>query len=622
MDTTFYKNKLVLKDHLLKPTYEPSPETSDKKVFKNLQTLATKHKECLTNNELKYVSEYEWKSSNFYVQPKINKCTELKELISNSNSHYIKTNPPHTLKGRSIIAGPCSPTKHLSQLIDKIIAPLVPLQISYIKDDWDFIKKLPRTLDYDGELFTCDIVSLYTSIPHTLGLKALEYWINRENNKIPERFTKSFIIDAVAFILNNNFFLFDNQLYHELEGTGMGIDFAASYACLSVGYLEEVYLFPLYLPRYFTQKECKIIQESYDRYMDDGFLIWPKELNINIFIGIINMLHPSIKYTVDRGKITGNKQELNMLDIKIILHNSRTIETDIFYKETNTHDYLHYDSHHPMHIKQNIPYNLAKRIIVFTSDSTKEDIRLTELKSWLTECKYPISVINKAFHNAKLQGPAPDPKKKCKVVPLISTYCSNYSNKDIVTQANILLENCDDEKTRNSFKNKRVVLAHKQPPNLLRRLSNARFINPNNKINKNGIFKCNNKLCKICKLYIQECSSFFTANNFEWQIKSHITCNSRNVLYYLKCKICHGKCTYTGKTNFMRKRTNNHISCYRLGRGTNIFDKHVYACKAGKNVTEPYFELYAFMVVKEENSLRTYEKFLHNKGYDTMNKPT
>ena len=152
MDATFYKKKLVLKDHLLKPIYEASPESSDKNFFKNLQKLATTHKECLTSNEFKYVTEYEWKSSNFYVQPKINKCAELKELISNSNANYIKNKSSRN--GRPIIAGQCSPTKHLSQLIDKIISPLVPLQISYIKDDWDFIKKLQRTQNYDGELFT------------------------------------------------------------------------------------------------------------------------------------------------------------------------------------------------------------------------------------------------------------------------------------------------------------------------------------------------------------------------------------------------------------------------------------------------------------------------------------
>ena len=50
-----------------------------------------------------------------------------------------------------------------------------------------------------------------------------------------------------------------------------------------------------------------------------------------------------------------NRQELSMFPITVILDNSRTIEMDMYYKTTNTHDYLHYDSHHPSHIKQNIP---------------------------------------------------------------------------------------------------------------------------------------------------------------------------------------------------------------------------------------------------------------------------
>ena len=128
-----------------------------------------------------------------------------------------------------------------------------------------------------------------------------------------------------------------------------------------------------------------------------------------------------------------------MLDINIILHNSRTIETDIYYKETNSHHYLPYNSHHPDHIKRNIPFNLAKRIIVFTSDENKVETRLTELKNWLLNSSYPLSVIERSFHNAKLQGPAPNPLEKKKVLPLVTTHYSNFSNKDIVKQANICL---------------------------------------------------------------------------------------------------------------------------------------------------------------------------------------
>ena len=67
------------------------------------------------------------------------------------------------------------------------------------------------------------------------------------------------------------------------------------------------------------------------------------------------------------------------------------VETGIFYKQTNTHDYLNYKSHHPKHIKDNIPYNLAKRVIIFCSKSETEKLRLNELRNLLLDCNFPKS---------------------------------------------------------------------------------------------------------------------------------------------------------------------------------------------------------------------------------------
>jgi hypothetical protein len=137
----------------------------------------------------------------------------------------------------------------------------------------------------------------------------------------------------------------------------------------------------------------------------------------------------------------------------------------------------------------------------------------------------------------------------------------------------------------------------------------------------NGFFKCHRQNCKICKLYVQECSSFTTYNGVVWEIKNHITCNSKNVIYYLKCISCNFKTTNIGKTNELRLRTNNHISSCSSGKGTNKFDNHVFECRTkNKHNEEPWFQMYAFMTVNDVYALETYETFLHKKGYDSMNK--
>ena len=167
-----------------------------------------------------------------------------------------------------------------------------------IKDDWDFIRKLPSRVDYSCVLASCDIVSLYTSVPHDLELEALLYWIEKKRNLIPERFTKAFNSEAASFVLLNNNFQFDSYMFLQLVGT----KFAPHYACLSVGYLEETILFPRLLPLHFTLTACKLIEEIFKRFMNDGVVLWPKNANIDAFRKLLNELHTLLKFTTEKGK--------------------------------------------------------------------------------------------------------------------------------------------------------------------------------------------------------------------------------------------------------------------------------------------------------------------------------
>ena len=60
-----------------------------------------------------------------------------------------------------------------------------------------------------------------------------------------------------------------------------------------------------------------------------------------------------------------------------------------YYKETNPHRYLNFNSAHPSHIKESMQFNLAIRIIVFVSDPQLVQHRLKELEDWLLDCNYP-----------------------------------------------------------------------------------------------------------------------------------------------------------------------------------------------------------------------------------------
>ena len=144
-------------------------------------------------------------------------------------------------------------------------------------------------------------VSLYMSIFHDLGWETLSYWIDKKWNLIPELFTKGFILEAASFVLLNNNFQFDSYMFLQLVCTAMDMKFAPPYLYLSVGYLEEIILFPWLLPLHFTLTECILIEEIFKRFVGDGFVLWPKTANIDLFREL-NELNLSLKFTGEKGK--------------------------------------------------------------------------------------------------------------------------------------------------------------------------------------------------------------------------------------------------------------------------------------------------------------------------------
>ena len=633
MDKSFYKNKLILNGHLDNDVYMKIDKKSDQIVFRKMKELVTKHKPNLTNKEFKYLTNFKFKSSLFYCNPKIHKSKIIQTAISKAETEYLEIFQPNDLTGRPIVAGPESPTQRLSGLLEILLKPIVPCLTTYIKDDWDFIRFLPSKIDFDCTLYSCDIVSLYTSIPTDVGLNAISYWINKKRNLIPSRFSTDFILEALEFVLKNNNFYFDDQIYNQIEGTAMGTKCAPPYACLTIGHQEETKLFNIELPKYFTNEEIILIKKIFKRYMDDGILIWPNYLNFEHFQQCLHNLQPNIKFTFEKAKFVTEEngetlQILNFLDITIIYHcNTRTFETDIYYKDTNAHDYLSYLSAHPEHTKENVPYNLAKRIIVFVSDENKIKKRLDELKIWLRNCNYPDNIINKAFHNAKLQGPAPY-KNKNNNIPFVSTFYPNIDNKSLVYNIRTKINSIRSDYLKNIFKEKEIILSQKQPKNLKSILTSAVFKNDLIMQQRpNGLYKCNNKRCKICTLYVNECTSFQCSNGIMWEIRSNITCRDVNIIYYLKCNMCNHKTTYIGKTIGdisvgFKSRMNQHISESRDGISTCKFPRHVYNCGLKNNcLKEPFFQINIMFKLNNKNRLESLEQLFQSKGYDTLNSP-
>ena len=173
----------------------------------------------------------------------------------------------------------------------------------------------------------------------------------------------------------------------------MGTKMTPTYATLTLGFLEE----KMYetTTKTLGDKIGNQLVYNWKRYLDDCFIIWDHdEGSLEIFHNILNELDPDIKFTMETSSTS-----IPFLDI-LVLKQGECINTDIYYKPTDTHQYLDFGSCHPRHIKRSIPYNLARRIYTIVSDECTREQRLQDLRIFLKQRNYPDNLIEDGIHKA------------------------------------------------------------------------------------------------------------------------------------------------------------------------------------------------------------------------------
>ena len=86
------------------------------------------------------------------------------------------------------------------------------------------------------------------------------------------------------------------------------------------------------------------------------------------------------------------KTSINFLDVTVSLIEG-VIETDLFVKPTDSHQYLQSSSCHPFHCKKGIPYSQALRLNCIGSETNSFDKRCNDLERFLVERGYSSKLV-------------------------------------------------------------------------------------------------------------------------------------------------------------------------------------------------------------------------------------
>ncbi|XP_062601156.1 uncharacterized protein LOC134262845 [Saccostrea cucullata] len=608
MDRDHYK-EMVMSQLQDDQFYKKLDQNGDRQTMRRIERLTKKFAGEFTKNEIDYLTHFEVKTSNFYGLPKIHKSKEIQENIKRCENTYIKIPKPSDLKLRPIIAGPSSCTQRLSNLLDLILKPLCKIVPSFIRDDLDFLNYIPEEVQQNTILVSFDVTSLYTNILHYLGLEAVKFWMEKYPTETNERFSKEFILEALQVVLENNHFHFDEQFYLQIKGTAMGTKVAPTYATLVMGYLEE----KLYskLPEIFDETFVQYIRQNWKRYLDDIFIFWNKtEDDLEKFHTVINQLQESIQFTMEM-----SDRQLPFLDLLLIKDDTKII-TDLYCKETDSHQYLDFYSCHPSHTKRNIPYNMARRICTIVTDTTLRLKRLEEFKSYLQKQHYPENLINAGIEKAEniptsvLRNTRRKDDSEKSDIPFVVTH--NPRNHNILRSARRFFPILEQSQNlKDIIKESQIINSRRQAPNLKKILTRARFATLNAKVVK----KCCDPRCGTCE-YLEEGSEKTLKCGKKLTPNANMTCKSENVIYCITCPTCDEN--YIGQTGKLNARVRVHKQQIRDPSVRNTpCSEHFATCGKGKFKLFPFYKMHndceISRVAKEDYFIKLFNPKLNRK---------
>ena len=298
-------------------------------------------------------------------------------------------------------------------------------------------------------------------------------------------------------------------------------------------------------------------------------MIWTKgEETLKEFLTYINSAHNTIKFTWE-----WSTEKVNYLDV-LVKNIGGKIETDLYVKPTDKHQYLYYKSCHPRKCKEGIPYAQALRLRRICSKDEYFERRAQDLTTYLTARGYRrtfvVKEINKARIKTRHELLKENQREVNRRVPFVTTYHPGLPNiGKILRDLHPVLHSSD--RCKEAVK-EIPVMAFRRPKCLKDYLVHAK-LKPKEDRERKGCHKCEDRRCRICKLHMETGTEFRSKTTGQsYSINYNLNCNSSNVIYLLSCKKCGLQYVGSTKTKF-RLRFNNHKSRLRSHNMLSINEK-------------------------------------------------
>ena len=308
---------------------------------------------------------------------------------------------------RPVLSTVKTSARPVAEYLQEILKPIQEKYSCYCtKDSFSFASQIQAMhVPSNNYNYMCsyDIKSLFTNIPLAKVIEICADTLYSDKNFKPPPFSKSIFIELMEFATCGVAFSFDNTMYQQLEGCGMGNVLSPILSNIYVGFLEN---------QMFNSPKAHH-PPFYKRYVDDTFALFACKEDSMVFLNELNALS-SLEFTMEEE----NENQLPFLDVMIKRHSER-FTTTVYRKPTFSGTYQKWNSFSPKSRKINLLGLIVHRALNICSTSTLSD-ELAKIKTIFRNSGYPSYIVertvkNKLANSAKssIFGPSKDPVYIC-----------------------------------------------------------------------------------------------------------------------------------------------------------------------------------------------------------------
>ena len=342
-----------------------------------------------------------------------------------------KPNFSTSFQFRPIFAAYNTAPYNLAKYFVPILSHLTVNEYS-VKNSYSFVNDIEKITNADT-LFMCsfDIENLYTNVPLQETINICTELMFSFNVSTVLGLSREYFKRLLELSVTNSIFLFNNALYKQIDGLGMGLSLSPTFANIFLCYYESIWL-----------QDCPSDFKPvlYRRYVDDTFLQFRDPAHANLFLNYLNSKHQNISFTCE----IENNNSLPFLDVNIC-RNSNKFDTKVFRKSTFTGLGTSFFSHCYFNFKLNFIKTLVYKAYHICSSYANFHCEIEFLKTFFLNNGFPTnlfySVVNKflfKYYEPSNNDSSDDPDDARKIYFRLQ-YFGHQSEKMKLEMQNVLM---------------------------------------------------------------------------------------------------------------------------------------------------------------------------------------